>query len=261
MTLKIQYKPIADLIPYARNSRTHDEAQVAQIAASIREFGWTNPVLLDGNNGIIAGHGRVLAAQKLGEIEVPTIELGHMSESQKRAYIIADNKLALNAGWDESLLKIELNGLRTVGFDISMTGFSSKELKELLGIGSAEPDDLEYSKKIDTPTYTPKGEKPAFSQMADTSKYEEMCHKIKQSTLLDEEKKFLLTATKRHIVFDYHHIAEYYFHASIEMQGFMEESALVIIDFEKAIDNGYVVLSRQLEEIYFDAHESGVDEE
>jgi len=131
MTLKIQYKPIADLIPYARNSRTHDEAQVAQIAASIREFGWTNPVLLDGNNGIIAGHGRVLAAQKLGEIEVPTIELGHMSESQKRAYIIADNKLALNAGWDNEMLGLEVADLKDAGYDLELTGFSLDELEEL----------------------------------------------------------------------------------------------------------------------------------
>lgn len=131
MTLKIQYKPIADLIPYARNSRTHDEAQVAQIAASIREFGWTNPVLLDGNNGIIAGHGRVLAAQKLGEIEVPTIELGHMSESQKRAYIIADNKLALNAGWDNEMLLTEFTDLKAVGYDMELTGFSLDEIATL----------------------------------------------------------------------------------------------------------------------------------
>jgi len=131
MTLKIQYKPIADLIPYARNSRTHDEAQVAQIAASIREFGWTNPILLDGNNGIIAGHGRVLAAQKLGEIEVPTIELGHMSESQKRAYIIADNTLALNAGWDNEMLITEFLDLKSVGYDLNLTGFSLNEINEL----------------------------------------------------------------------------------------------------------------------------------
>lgn len=131
MTLKIQYKPIADLIPYARNSRTHDEAQVAQIAASIREFGWTNPVLLDGNNGIIAGHGRVLAAQKLGETQVPTIELGHMSESQKRAYIIADNKLALNAGWDNEMLALEVADLKDAGYDLGLTGFSLDELEAL----------------------------------------------------------------------------------------------------------------------------------
>jgi DNA modification methylase len=131
MKLKIQYKPIADLIPYARNSRTHSDAQIAQIASSIKEFGWTNPVLLDGENGIIAGHGRVMAASKLGETEVPTIELSHMDDNQKRAYIIADNKLALNAGWDNEMLMLEVADLKDAGYDLGLTGFSLDELNDL----------------------------------------------------------------------------------------------------------------------------------
>ena len=114
-TLNLEYRQIEALIPYANNSRTHSDAQVAQIAASIREFGWTNPVLIDGENGIIAGHGRVFAARKLGLTEVPVIELAHMSEAQRRAYIIADNKLAENAGWDDELLRLELGALRDLG--------------------------------------------------------------------------------------------------------------------------------------------------
>ena len=129
--LKIIYKKTEDLIPYARNSRTHDESQVAQIAASIKEFGWTNPILLDGENGIIAGHGRVLAAQKLGESKVPTIELAHMTDIQKRAYIIADNKLALNAGWDNELLALEFDDLKDAGYDLGLTGFSLDEIDAL----------------------------------------------------------------------------------------------------------------------------------
>src|SRR5713101_7662636 len=105
--LEIEYRSTEALIPYANNARTHSEAHVAQIAASIREFGWTNPVLVDGDNGIIAGHGRVLAALKLGMTEIPVIELSGMTEAQKRAYVLADNKLALNAGWDEELLALE----------------------------------------------------------------------------------------------------------------------------------------------------------
>lgn len=131
MTIQITYKPIQDLIPYARNSRTHSDAQVAQIAASIREFGWTNPILLDGENGIIAGHGRLLAAQKLGETQVPTIELAHMSEAQKRAYVIADNKLALNAGWDDEMLFAEFEDLKEAGFDLELTGFTLEEIGKL----------------------------------------------------------------------------------------------------------------------------------
>lgn len=140
MKLKIQYKPIKDLIPYARNSRTHNDAQVAQIASSIKEFGWTNPVLLDGENGIIAGHGRVMAAQKLGETEVPTIELSHMDENQKRAYIIADNKLALNAGWDNEMLALEVADLKDAGYDLGLTGFSLDEIAALNGDIDVEED-------------------------------------------------------------------------------------------------------------------------
>ena len=130
--VQIENRPIEALIPYARNSRTHSDAQVAQIAASIREFGWTNPVLVDGSNGIIAGHGRVLAARKLGFDQVPVIELAHLTESQKRAYVLADNKLAENAGWDDELLRIELEALQAAGFDLSLTGFADDELAVLM---------------------------------------------------------------------------------------------------------------------------------
>ena len=130
--LTIQYKKIEQLIPYARNSRTHSDAQVAQIAASIKEFGWTNPVLMDGDNGIIAGHGRVLAARVLGQTDIPTIELSHMTDIQKRAYVIADNKLALNAGWDEEVLGLELTELKEFGFNLDITGFSTDEIEALL---------------------------------------------------------------------------------------------------------------------------------
>ena len=133
--MQIHSRPVDGLIPYARNSRTHTDEQVAQIAASIREFGWTNPVLLDGDNGIIAGHGRVLAARKLGMAEVPCIELAHLSEAQKKAYIIADNKLALNAGWDHELLALEFGELQEMGFDLDLTGFDADELEALAGFG------------------------------------------------------------------------------------------------------------------------------
>jgi hypothetical protein len=126
--MKIEQLPTDTLIPYARNTRTHSEAQVAQIAGSIREFGFTNPVLIDGENGIIAGHGRVLAAQKLALGKVPCIRLSHLTDTQRRAYIIADNKLALNAGWDEELLGLELADLREDGFDLELTGFDGDEL-------------------------------------------------------------------------------------------------------------------------------------
>ena len=136
--MNIEQVKIDKLIPYARNSRTHSDAQVAQIAASIKEFGWTNPVLMDGDNGIIAGHGRVLAARVLGQIDIPTIELSHMTDIQKRAYIISDNKLALNAGWDEEVLGLEITELKEFGFDLNLTGFSTDEIDALLAPAGTE---------------------------------------------------------------------------------------------------------------------------
>jgi len=130
--VKITQKKVESLIPYINNSRTHSDEQVAQIAASIKEFGWTNPILVDGANGIIAGHGRLLAARKLGYKEVPTIELADLTETQKKAYIIADNRLALNAGWDNELLTIELNDLLADGFALELLGFDADELDALL---------------------------------------------------------------------------------------------------------------------------------
>lgn len=129
---------LKDLIPYARNSRTHSEDQVAQIAASIREFGFTNPVLIGQDNDIIAGHGRVMAASKLGLDKVPCIRLGYLTETQKKAYVIADNKLALNAGWDDELLAIELTELDAEGFNLDLTGFNDEELAALLNVQEVE---------------------------------------------------------------------------------------------------------------------------
>jgi len=143
--MQIEQIGIATLIPFAKNSRTHSDAQVAQIAASIREFGFTNPVLIDEANGIIAGHGRVMAARKLKLTEVPCIRLSHLSDAQKRAYVIADNKLALNAGWDEAMLKLELADLKALDFGLNLTGFNTDEIDALLAEngteGLTDPDD------------------------------------------------------------------------------------------------------------------------
>jgi site-specific DNA-methyltransferase (adenine-specific) len=129
--LNIQHVSVDALIPYARNARAHSDAQVAQIAASIREFGWTNPILVDGDKGIIAGHGRLAAARKLGLSDVPVIELAHLSPTQKRAYVIADNRLALDAGWDDAMLALEMGDLRDEGFDLDLTGFNADEMNAL----------------------------------------------------------------------------------------------------------------------------------
>ena len=135
----IEWKDVQGLTPYARNSRTHSDEQVAQICASIKEFGWTNPILIDDESTIIAGHGRLLASQRLSLKEVPTITLTGLTEAQKRAYVIADNRLALNAGWDNDMLAIELKDLADEGFDLDLTGFDTKEIDALL----AEADKIE----------------------------------------------------------------------------------------------------------------------
>ncbi len=153
--LEIAHRNVADLIPYARNARTHSEAQVALIAGSIREFGFTNPVLVDGGNGIIAGHGRLMAAQKLGLVTVPVIELAHLSEAQKRAYILADNRLAEQAGWDSDLLALELGDLRDLGVDVMELGFEAGEIDALFRAAEADPREEVVPEVPDVPVSRP----------------------------------------------------------------------------------------------------------
>ena len=133
--LQVAMWPVDRLLPYARNARTHSDEQIAQVAASIVEFGWTSPILVGGDGVIIAGHARLLAARKLKMTEVPVIVLGHLSEAQRRALVLADNKLALNAGWDEEMLRIELQDLEVNGFNLDLIGFSAEELETILADG------------------------------------------------------------------------------------------------------------------------------
>lgn len=149
MTLSISYKLTEDLLPYAMNSRTHSDEQVAQIAASILEFGFTNPILIDGRQTIIAGHGRLLAAQRLDLAEVPTITLEGLTEAQKKAYVIADNKLALNADWDNEALFTELQRLQEFDFNLELLGFDSDELSLLLNEVDFDPASEDDQGKLD----------------------------------------------------------------------------------------------------------------
>jgi DNA modification methylase len=185
-------KTVSELIPYANNSRTHSDAQVAQIAASIKEFGWTNPILIDGANGIIAGHGRLLAARKLGYTEVPTIELKDMTEAQKKAYVIADNKLALNADWDTTILGLELNALKDVGFDLDILGFDDKELAVLL-----EPEQVEGLTDEDDVPPPPEEPKTKLGDIYQLGNHRLMCG---DSTSIDAVDK-LMNGQKADICF------------------------------------------------------------
>ncbi len=157
MTLQIEQRAVADLIPYAANSRTHSPEQVAQIAASIREFSFTNPILIDGENTIIAGHGRLLAARKLGMEDVPVIVLDHLTKAQQRALVIADNQLALNAGWDMEMLENEVRALDDEGYDLAILGLADDDLSRML----AEVSEVELPTLAD-------GDKEPFQQMTFT---------------------------------------------------------------------------------------------
>lgn len=147
---RIEMVPLKDLVPYARNARTHSDAQIRQIAGSIAEFGFTNPVLIDPSNGIVAGHGRVMAAEMLKIPEVPCIRLGWLTDTQRRAYILADNKIALNSSWDFEMLSLEVRDLRASEFELSPFGFDDKEL-ETLGADTPPPPEgdgaTEYSEE------------------------------------------------------------------------------------------------------------------
>jgi ParB-like chromosome segregation protein Spo0J len=155
---KIERRSIEKLIPYARNSRTHSDAQVAQIAASIKEWGWTMPILVDEAGGIIAGHGRVLAARSLGHEDVPVVVAKGWSESKKRAYVIADNKLALNAGWDFEMLASEIEELNSDGYELDLIGFNAEEMDKVINpVVDTPPEDFnEYGDDIETEYKCPK---------------------------------------------------------------------------------------------------------
>ena len=190
--MQIIERKIEDLIPYVNNSRTHSDAQVAQIAASIKEFGWTNPILVDGDKGIIAGHGRLLAARKLGHTQVPTIELKHLTAAQRKAYVIADNQLALNAGWDTTLLTLELQELQKLDFDLELLGFDPKELDKLL-----EPEQIEGLTDEDAVPDVPDEPKTKLGDIYQLGNHRLMCG---DSTSIDAVEK-LMDGQKADMVF------------------------------------------------------------
>ena len=248
---KVEQWDITKLVPYARNSRTHSDAQVAQIAASIKEWGWTTPVLVDEDGSIIAGHGRTLAAQRLKMTQVPVMVAKGWSDTKKRAYIIADNKLAMNAGWDAEMLKIELGALDAAGFNLELTGFTGDDLTQamfgdLATEGEADEMSENYSRKIEAPIYTPKGDKPRVSSLYDEAKATELKLEIAEADLPADVRKFLIAAADRHTAFDFRNIAEFYAHSDAATQDLMERSALVIIDYDKAIEYGFVELSQAM---------------
>lgn len=252
--LKIIYRPLKDLTPYVQNARTHDETQVAQLVASIEEFGWTNPVLIDEMGEIIAGHGRVRAAEAASITSVPTITLSGLTDAQKRAYRLADNRLPLNAGWNDELLALEFTDLLDDGFDLALTGFIQAEIDEMIldvdlpGEGITEDP---YSAKIESPVYQPSGEVPEISELYDEEKANQLSKNIRAAKLPQDIENFLLAAAERHTVFNFGKIADYYSEAPANIQRLFEESALVIIDYRQAIDNGFVSITKKMADIIY----------
>lgn len=253
---------IDKLSPYEMNAKVHNEAQVDKIVKSLKEFGWVSPVIIDENNMILAGHGRVMAAKKCGIKTVPCVKVSGLTDMQKKAYILADNKLSEDADWDFAKLKSELETLVENGYDSTLSGFSldkkdfDYDLIEIFGEdaykigGDGDEDKKEnkskYTRKIDGIKYESEYF-PALSELIDKSKYDALIEMIDASSVSDEEKEFLRCAASRFYKFDYANVADYYCHSSDEMQQLMEKLALVIIDFDKAIEEGIVKLVKNLE--------------
>lgn len=249
--LKVEQWPIEKLIPYARNPRKND-AQVDRMVSAIKEFGFRIPVVAKSDGSVVDGHLRLKAAQKLGLKEVPVALADELTDAQVKAFRLLANKSANWAEWDDELLKLELEELKGLDYDLQLTGFDMGELAEIEGLDlpDIEESDGKYTDKIATPIYEPTGVEVALDDCHDKTHMDALIKKIDASSVSDAEKAFLRFAATRHIAFNYQNIAEYYASkASPEMQELMEESALVIIDMDKAIENGFVEFSEMIQEI------------
>lgn len=244
--LRIEYLPVDALKPYEKNARKHAEKDIAAIAASIERFGFDDPIGIWGkSNLIVEGHGRLLAAKKLGMKEVPCIRLDHMTDKERRAYALAHNKTAELSSWLDDVLKDELSDLDEFGMqDFGFLDDTAEDeaLEEELGWSA-------YAQKAKIPHYEPKGENPSFDMMMDRTKTDELIAEIESADIDAETKTFLINAAYRHTVFNYRNIAEFYAHADATVQRLMEKSALVIIDIDDAIANGYVKLTKTIQDI------------
>lgn len=252
--MEIIYKKTSDLIPYEKNPRINDES-INYVANSIKKFGFKVPIIIDKNNVIICGHTRYKASQKVNIDEVPCIIADDLTEEQIKAFRLADNKVGEFSQWDEELLKEELNDIFNV--DMSNFGFFIDDL-EL--IDNMNIEDNPYTSVINIPQYEITKECPKIEELVDITKSKELIEEIEKSNISEEEKNFLIEAAKRHSVFNYRNIAEYYAYAGKEMQCLMEKSGLVIIDFDEAIRNGFVELRNDILNMEYDELDGENDE-
>lgn len=240
-SIEIVMRKIGELKPYENNPR-HNDMAVDAVAASIQQFGFKNPVIIDKDGVIVAGHTRYKAAKKLGITDIPCISADDLSDEQIKAFRLADNKTAELAEWDEDLLGKEMQGI--INIDMSQFGFSVGE--DELG---EEMQDDKYTLKVKIPQYEITGECPEISDMLDSSKADELIQEVEATDIPEEIREFLIQSARRHNVFNYRNIAEYYAHAEPEVQKLFEKSALVIIDVNDAIANGYVQLATDITDI------------
>lgn len=239
--INIEYLNLSEIKPYENNPRNNNEA-VDYVSNSIEKFGFKVPIIIDENNVIVAGHTRLKAAEKLGLEKVPCIRADDLTQEQVKAFRLADNKVGEIATWDLEKLNIELEN---IDFDMSEFGFEI----DIDEIELKEEKENPYTRKVDVPHYEITGDCPDLSELCDTSKFEELKNLVNSSKVTTEQKEFLNAALTRFYKFDFQNIAEYYAHQNSEMQELMEKLALVIIDFDDAIKNGYVNLSNSIAEM------------
>lgn len=238
--LEVMQMSTEEVIPYANNPRHNDDA-VDAVAASIREFGFQQPIVVDKDHVIIVGHTRLKAAKKLGLETVPVV-VADLSEDKANAYRLADNKTGELATWDFDLLNIELDHIE---MNMAEFGFPEIVAEDI----TKDLDDNRYTTETSLPQYEPNGDVVFLEELCDDSKARELLEEIENADISEAEKGFLKMAAARHYRFNYKKIAEYYISASEDMQKLMERSALVLIDFDDAIKNGYVKLSKRLSEL------------
>lgn len=243
--MKISEIKISELIPYEKNPRNNEEA-IDYVAESIKQFGFKVPIIIDKDNVIVAGHTRLRAAEKLGLETVPCIIADDLTEEQIKAFRLADNKVSEFATWDFKLLEEELMNIKEIDMDSFGFDFDIKEFDDVEEGAKALTDD-KYTTKVEIPHYEITGECPEINELVDEEKTIELIKEIEKSNVTEEQKKFLIKAAYRHNAFNYANIAEYYAHQDTEMQELMERSALVIIDYDDAIKNGYMHLKTEIE--------------
>jgi len=230
MPLQIERMSLDEIKTYPNNAKIHTAEQIEQIKESIRSFGFNDPIAI-WHNEIVEGHGRFIAAQELGFKEIDVIRLDELSDEQRRAYMLVHNKLTMNTGFDMELLEFELENI-----DMDMEQFGFDEIDPF-----AEDD--KYTEKTDIPQYEPTGEEWELSDLYNDQKTRELLKEIEKADIDEETREFLIKAAYRHTVFNYKRIADFYANASKEVQTLMENSALVIIDYDDAIKNGYTTLN------------------